>query len=121
MKTTLLLIAIMLLGTTAIGQSKEANKVLDRKSFFEQNNKFSKPITISPQLLNKQKTEKRQMNLADLNLFYSPEKNSIPVWSPDSNYVYNMPGTHAFDRSKYKVSATFVGVKIEDKAAKTEK
>lgn len=121
MKTTLLLTAVMLLGTTAIGQSKGANKVLDMKSFFGQNNKLIKPITISPQLLNKQKTEQQQMNLSNLNLFYSTEKNSIPVWSPDSDYVYNMPGTHAFDRSKYKVRVTFVGVKIDNKAAATEK
>lgn len=26
----------------------------------------------------------------------------MPVLSPDSDYVYNMPGTHAFDKSKAK-------------------
>lgn len=35
-------------------------------------------------------------------------KNVMPVLVPGSNYVYNMPGTHAFDKSKAKGGAIFV-------------
>ena len=27
---------------------------------------------------------------------------AMPVWSPDSTYVFNMPGTHAFTKSQYR-------------------
>lgn len=26
----------------------------------------------------------------------------MPVWSPDSTYVFNMPGTHAYDKNQYR-------------------
>lgn len=35
-------------------------------------------------------------------------KNGMPVLAPDSDYVYNMPGTHAFDKSKAKGGVIFV-------------
>lgn len=35
-------------------------------------------------------------------------KNVMPVLAPDSDYVYNMPGTHAFDKSKAKGGVIFV-------------
>ncbi|WP_353549715.1 hypothetical protein [Sediminibacterium sp. KACHI17] len=29
--------------------------------------------------------------------------NSIPVWSPDKNYVFNMPGSFAYDKSQTRI------------------
>ena len=35
-------------------------------------------------------------------------KNVMPVLAPDSDYVFNMPGTHAFDKSTAKGGVIFV-------------
>jgi hypothetical protein len=56
--------------------------------------------------------------------FISPafiNKNMMPVLAPDSDYVYNMPGTHAFDKSKAKGGAIFVTGKVEKTSAIIDK
>lgn len=48
--------------------------------------------------------------------------NSIPVWSPDSNYVFNMPGTFAYDKNQARLhTPRFVTVVNVKKDANPEK
>lgn len=48
--------------------------------------------------------------------------NSIPVWSPGSDYVYNMPGTFPYDKSKVRVHVPrYVTVVKHQKEGTSEK
>lgn len=49
--------------------------------------------------------------------------NTIPVWSPGSDYVFNMPGTFAFDKNKVRIHTpryvTIVNRKVIGASEKT--
>jgi len=48
--------------------------------------------------------------------------NSIPVWSPGSDYVFNMPGTFAYDKNQVRVHVPrFVTVVRNQNVAASEK
>jgi len=48
--------------------------------------------------------------------------NSMPVWSPGSDYVFNMPGTFAYDKTQVKIhTPRFVTVVNRNKEASSEK
>lgn len=48
--------------------------------------------------------------------------NSIPVWSPGSDYVFNMPGTFAYDKNQVRVHLPrFVTVVRNKNVAASEK
>lgn len=48
--------------------------------------------------------------------------NTIPVWSPSNDYVFNMPGTFAFDKNQVRVHVPrFVTVVNHKKVESSEK
>lgn len=59
-------------------------------------------------LKKKQTAVKRTPSNPIIILPYTGYKNVMPIWYPDSNYVYNMPGTYAYDQTKAKGGVFFV-------------
>ena len=111
----LLFAAALFSFTAVLGQTTDANKVLGLQEYLKQESKIN-PTKITPQLLNKRKQYKVELITRNNTTSDSkPVKGSMPVWSPDSNYVFNMPGTHAYDQPKYTMRALFVEVKPEGK------
>lgn len=64
---------------------------------------YPKQITLSDSL-KKELLKKEPIGVE----FYSRLTNTIPVWSPGSDYIFNMPGTFAFDHSKAKGGIKYV-------------
>ncbi|MBL0882472.1 MAG: hypothetical protein IBJ16_03825 [Chitinophagaceae bacterium] len=59
---------------------------------------YPQQITLSDSLKNR--LLGRQLVKGEL---YAGLTNTMPVWSPGSDYVFNMPGTFAFDKNQVRV------------------
>ena len=105
MKKLLLFICLMILTVALFAQQKKQEKnVLSMQHYLDSLKRKNQLALKTPADLLK----KKQASVVSkpLKIISLPPSHivtrGIPVWSPDSNYVYNMPGTHAFDKSKLK-------------------
>ncbi len=92
-------------------QKKEANSVMSMQQYLDSVKKKNEAQLKTPlDLLKKKQPILMQEQFRPKIIMPAyVNKNVMPVLSPDSSYVYNMPGTHAFDKSKAKGGAIFVG------------
>ncbi len=96
------------------------------KKFLKLNEKQKQGILVEPLTI---KEYPRQITLSDslrkglLRKGMQPIiTNSIPVWSPGSDYVFNMPGTFAYDKNQVRVHVPrFVTVVRNQNVAASEK
>jgi len=112
MKQLLLFTCLLVVGTVSWSQQKKnPGSVMNMQQYLDSMKKKNETRLKAPVDLLKIK------QLVAMKEKYKPKriilpsyvnKNAMPVLTPDSNYVYNMPGTHAFDRTKVKGGAIFV-------------
>lgn len=117
---------LLLLGCSTIfasfiwGQQKKLAPVplppaMNMQQYWDSLKKKNEAQLKEPVNLFKDKTTGLTTTNPDLR-FISPayiNKNVMPVFAPDSDYVFNMPGTHAFDKTKAKGGAIYVTDKLE--------
>lgn len=111
MKKFLLLGCSLLFAMVSFGQlKKDPNTSLSLEQYWKSQQKKDDSLQPSLQLFKKKEPVTQPLKMADiLPLLKEAEmKNSMPVLYPDSDYVFNMPGTHAFDPTKVKGSVFFV-------------
>lgn len=121
MKKFLLLGSALLFTMVSFGQlKKDPDASLRLEQYWQNKQKAS--LSSNP-FMNLFKKREPEQNIADI---LSPQKetdqkNTIPVLYPDSDYVFNMPGTHAFDPTKVKGGAIFIKPQVERVVPKKEK
>lgn len=116
MKTLLLSGCLLAFAATSWSQQKkDPNHVMRMEQYWDSLKKKNEAQLKAPvDLLKKKqaiamKDQFKPILIMPSNVY----KKVMPVLYPDSNYVYNMPGTHAFDKSKAKGGALFVKGKTE--------
>lgn len=78
---------------------------------------YPQQITLSDSLKNR--LLRKQLVKGEL---HTGLTNTMPVWSPGSDYVFNMPGTFAFDKNQVRVHVPrFVTVVNHKKVESSEK
>ncbi len=113
-----LLLSGYLLVTAATSwsqQKKDPNPVMYMQQYWDSLKKKNEAQLKAPvDLLKKKQTAAMKEQFSPKRIIPSYiNKNVMPVLSPDSDYVYNMPGTHAFDPSQAKGGIIFVTGKVE--------
>lgn len=128
MKKLLLLSCSTLLAAFIWGQQKKLAPVplppaKNMQQYWDSAKKRNEAQFKAPVNLFKDKTT--GLTTAGPDLTFIPptyiNKNVMPVLAPDSDYVFNMPGTHAFDKSKAKGGAIFVTGNLEKLSAIIDK
>lgn len=135
MKKALLLSILILSYVVSFSQQKEkktvdvlANKHM--RKFLDSKNQQKPSILLAPMTVKEDPQQivlldslrkglvRTQLLRGDLN---STLTNTIPVWSPGNDYVFNMPGTFAYDKNQVKIHIPrFVTVVNRNKEATSE-
>ncbi len=131
MKKALLLSILILSYVASFSQQKEkknvhvlANKHMRKFLASKSQQKPSillEPLTIKeyPQQITLSDSLRKGLTRINNHIVFT---NSIPVWSPESDYVFNMPGTFAYDKSQVKIhTPRFVTVVNRNKEESSEK
>lgn len=131
MKTILLLSMLFFSCSASFAQPTEkktinVTKSLNLKKFLDSRAKQKPSILLQPLTI---KEYPQQITLSDsLRKGLTPINNhivfsnSMPVWSPGSDYVFNMPGTFAYDKTQVKIhTPRFVTVVNRNKETSSEK
>ena len=124
MKPFLLLSCLLFIAAHAWSQQKnDPNTVLRMQQYLDSVKHKNEAALKAPlDLLKKKQTVVMKDQLRPKLIMPSyVNKNVMPVLSPDSNYVYNMPGTHAFDKTKVRGGVIFVADKSKFPALTEEK
>lgn len=131
MKKALLLSILILSYVASFSQQKEkknvhvlANKHMRKFLVSKSQQKPSillEPLTVKeyPQQITLSDSLRKGLTRINNHIVFT---NSIPVWSPESDYVFNMPGTFAYDKSQVKIhTPRFVTVVNRNKEESSEK
>lgn len=136
MKTKLLLPLLFFSYTASFAQQTEKKTIhvtpsSHLKKFLKLNEKqkrgiLSEPLTVKeyPQQITlsdslKNRLLGRQLVKGEL---HTGLTNTMPVWSPGSDYVFNMPGTYAFDKNNIRIhTPRFITVVNSKRADVSEK
>ncbi len=110
MKNFLLSGCTLLFAMVSFAQiKKDPNTSLSLEQYWK--NQQKSDGSLHPSLnFSKKKAPAQELNIADILPLQNEAdiKNTMPVLYPDSDYVFNMPGTHAFDPTKVKGGVFFV-------------
>ena len=131
MKKVLLLSILMMSYVASFSQQKEkktvhvlANKHM-RKFLASKNQQkpaiLLEPLTVKeyPQQITLSDSLRKGLTRINHHIVFT---NSMPVWPPGSDYVFNMPGTFAYDKTQVKIhTPRFVTVVNRNKEASSEK
>lgn len=115
MKKFLLSGCTLLFAMVSFGQlKKDPTTSLSLEQYWKNQQKNDGSLQPALQLF-KKKEPAPQLHIADLLplLNEAEMKNTMPVLYPDSDYVFNMPGTHAFDPTKVKGGVFFIKPQVE--------
>lgn len=131
MKKILLLLLLFFSCTLTFAQTTEKKTIHvtaspHLKNFLDNIAKQKPSILVEPPVV---KEYPQQITLPDtlrkkllIKEVYPTLTNTIPVWSPGSDYVFNMPGTFAFDKAQVKIHVPrMVTVVSNKKAVASEK
>lgn len=131
MKTILLLSMLFFSCSASFSQPTEkkiinVTKSLNLKKFLDSRAKqkpsiLLKPLTVKeyPQQITLSDSLRKGLTLINNHIVFT---NSMPVWSPGSDYVFNMPGTFAYDKTQVKIhTPRFVTVVNRNKEASSDK
>lgn len=116
MKNLLLLGSALLVTMASFAQiKKESDEPLNLSQYWKNQQKNDASSQTYLQLLKKKEPVAQQLTMADILplLKEADMKNNMPVLYPDSDYVFNMPGTHAFDPTKVKGGVFFIKPQVE--------
>ncbi len=136
MKTILLLSMLFFSYSASFAQPTEkktinVTKSLNLKKFLDSRAKQKPSILLTPLTVKEYPQQivlldslrkglvRKQLLRGELNATLT---NTMPVWSPGSDYVFNMPGTFAYDKTQVKIhTPRFVTVVNRNKESSSDK
>jgi hypothetical protein len=131
MKKSFVLPLFLLLSYSALFAQETDKKTIKvsanrhMKKFLDSRNKQKPGILLEPLTI---KEYPQQITLADSlrNRIVRKENqriitNSIPVWSPGSDYVFNMPGTFAYEKNQARIHVPRLVTVVPNKGTASEK
>jgi len=131
MKKSFVLPLFLLLSYSALFAQETDRKTIKvsankhMKSFLDSRSKQKPGILLEPLTI---KEYPQQITLADSLRNGQIRKellvvftNIMPVWSPDSNYVFNMPGTFAYDKNQARIHVPRFVTIVPNKVTASEK